>query len=123
MNIRFGRAALNLEARQVIRLYDSAGTRVECVRGALWITQHGDREDHFLAASDALILDRPGLALIQAREPSEVILHEPAPRPSLSLRLRGALRATLRATGGWIARHFGPEAVGDRRWRGGYGAL
>src|SRR5437773_3759752 len=70
MNIDFGRAQLHLEARELIRLYDPRGARVECVRGALWITQHRDHEDYFLAANDALTLERPGLALIHAQERS-----------------------------------------------------
>src|SRR5947209_19070923 len=78
MNIDFGRAQLHLEARELIRLYDPRGARVECVRGALWITQHRDHEDYFLAANDALTLERPGLALIHAQERSELVLSEPA---------------------------------------------
>ena len=49
-------------------VYPSSNHRrnwVECVRGALWITQDRDFEDHFLAANDALTLDRRGLAVEQ----------------------------------------------------------
>ena len=114
MNIGFDRAELRLEAREVIRLYDPIGARIECVRGALWITQDRDFEDHFLAADDALTLDRGGLALIHAQERSDVVLFEPAPRPRLGARIARALAQ-------WLDRTFGPGSIdrsGPRVWHG-----
>ena len=118
MNIRFGRAQLHLERRELIRLHDPRGARVECVRGALWITQNEDRRDYFLAANDALTLDRPGLALIHAQAPSEVVLSDPAPHPRLRQGIGRALVAALRALGRGVARQFGPESI-DRHGRSG----
>jgi len=100
MNIGFNRVQVHLKQREVLRVYDPLGTRVECVRGGLWITQDKDLEDHFLSANDALILDRRGLALIHAQEPSDVVLVEPAQRPGLGRRIAG-----------WVARTFGPESI------------
>src|SRR5258706_7764964 len=120
MNIGFGRAQLHLKAREVIRLYDPRGARVECVRGALWITQNRDHEDYFLAANDVLTLDRPGLALIHAQAPSEVVLSEPASRPRLRQKIGRALVAASRAVGRGFARQFGPESVDRHRRPGGY---
>jgi len=126
LNIRFDRAQLHLEAREVLRLYDPSGARVECLRGALWITQNRDHEDYFLAANDALSLDRPGLALIHAQEPSEVVLSEsesesesePAPSPPLRHRIERAFFSVLRAIGRAIALNFGPESIDRPRYRG-----
>src|SRR6267143_124805 len=117
MNIRFDRAQLHLETREVLRLHDPRGARVECIRGALWITQNRDHEDYFLAANDALTLDRPGLALIHAQAPSEVLLSDPAPRPRLQQKIGPALVAALRAVGRGFARNFGPEAIDRYRNR------
>src|SRR5882672_7939796 len=118
MNIRFDRAQLHLERREVIRLHDPRGARVDCVRGALWIAQNSDRRDYVLAAHDALTLDRPGLALIHPQEPSELVLSEPAPCPRL--RLGRALAAALRAAGRGFARNFGAESIDRPRYRGWY---
>jgi len=118
VNIRFDRAQLHLEAREVLRLYDPSGARVECLRGALWITQNKDHEDYFLAANDALTLDRPGLALIHAQEPSEVVLSEPASSPRLRHKIGRALFGVSRAIGRAIARNFGPESIDRPRYRG-----
>jgi Protein of unknown function (DUF2917) len=123
MNLKSERAELLLEAHQSLRLFDAAGTQVACVRGELWITQHRDREDHFLVAGDALTLDRNGLALIHAVEPAELALIEPAELSLESGRIAPRFTAALIAIGRWVVRRFGPEAIGDHRWRGWYGAL
>jgi len=118
MNISFERAGLRLDARQIIRLQDPQGTRVQVVSGALWITQDTDRQDHWLEADGALTLDRPGLALIHAQKPSEIVLIEPTPPGDLRHRIGQALVAASRAIGRWFARQFGPESWDRARPRG-----
>jgi len=68
MNIRFLIAPkLRLEAREIIRLYDPRGRGSSVSEwGTLDHPEQGPR-DYFLAANDALTLDRPGLALIHAQ--------------------------------------------------------
>jgi len=123
MNLKSDRTEPLLEARQSLSLFDATGTQLVCVRGALWVTQHLDAEDHFLAAGDALTLDRDGLTLIHAVEPAELALIAPATRPSAARRIARGIAAALLVAVRWVVRHFGPEAIGDHRWRGWYGAL
>jgi hypothetical protein len=123
MNIKFDCADVHLQPRQVLRVYDAAGARVQCVQGALWVTQHSDFEDHLVDTGDAFTLDRSGLALIHALTPAELVLCEPAPQPAPVGRVTRILRPALRSAGRWIARNFGPGAIAARRLRGWYGAL
>ncbi|HUL92997.1 MAG TPA: DUF2917 domain-containing protein [Burkholderiales bacterium] len=116
MNIGFNRVELHLAPREVIRVYDPTGARVECIRGELWITQDRDFEDHFLSANDALTLDRGGLALIHAQEQSDIVLFEPLPRPRLAARI-------ARATRKWFAKTFGPDSIERPHPQIGLGAL
>jgi DUF2917 family protein len=116
MNIGFNRVELHLAPREVIRVYDPTGARVECIQGELWITQDRDFEDYFLSANDALTLDRGGLALIHAQRRSDLVLFEPAPRPHLGARL-------ARTAGQWFTRTFGPQSIDRPHPQTGLGAL
>jgi Protein of unknown function (DUF2917) len=123
MNISFDRAELHLGTREVIRLHDPIGARIECVRGELWITQDKDFEDHFLAANEALTLDRAGLAIVHAHRESEIVLFEPAQRARPGDRIRLALAEAARAAGRWFARTFGPASIDRPHPGSGLGAL
>ena len=54
------------------------GQRVECLTGALWVTQDGDRRDVVLAPGEAFDFDRKGDALVSALADSRYLLLEPS---------------------------------------------
>ena len=59
-----------VKARGIHRILNGAGLTVECVRGALWITQAGDERDVTLQAGEHFRLDRDGLAVVYGLEPA-----------------------------------------------------
>jgi len=64
-----------LKAREILPIDDGAGLEVKCLRGTLWITQSGDREDRILDSGESFVLDRPGLSLVNALlDPALVII-------------------------------------------------
>jgi len=44
-----------LEARESLRIADGAGFEVKCLRGNLWITQHGDLEDSMIGRGESFV--------------------------------------------------------------------
>ncbi len=74
---------LNLDTRsldkgRIRRVHETRpfGHRVECLSGALWITQDGDSRDIVLAPGDSFSFDRVGDALISALDDSRFLLLE-----------------------------------------------
>ena len=67
---------------QIRRVHRSLGHRVECVSGALWVTQDGDPRDIVLTPGDSFAFDQRGDALISALDDARFLLLEtcvPAP--------------------------------------------
>ncbi len=50
----------------VLELHDATGQLVNCLEGDLWLTQQHDRRDIVLHAGQSFVLDRRGLALVNA---------------------------------------------------------
>jgi len=95
------RVVIELEYRGLVPLTDALGTRIICLRGRIWITQHGSRDDIVLEAGESGEISRPGLALVQALADALVALNAPAaPRASAGLAPRlGQLWDRLAAPG------------------------
>ena len=51
---------------KLIGIDHGEGSRVNCIEGALWITQSNDPRDVVIAQGESFVLDRPGLALVCA---------------------------------------------------------
>jgi hypothetical protein len=105
MQIGLRQANISLAAHRALTLTDAAGAEVECVTGQLWLTMDGDRRDIFLAPGDAHNIERGGLTLINAIEPSVMHVELPRARPAAWKRrltsawdwLVGAAEARVRA--------------------------
>jgi hypothetical protein len=101
MNLELERADLVLRFREAIRLEDAAGTRLRILRGSVWITQEGDRKDYYVPAAETITLDRPGLALVHALEPVELLVWQP--KIPLAARVARELARASRAVARWFA--------------------
>jgi hypothetical protein len=68
-------APIYLKAGETLPIAEGAGLEVRCVRGHLWITQHGDLEDRVIGTRQSFVLNRPGLSLVTALgEPAVVVV-------------------------------------------------
>lgn len=112
MQIGLTQANIALEARHAMTLTNAAGVEVECVTGQVWLTMDGDRRDIFLTPGDAHSIERDGLTLINAIEPSLVHLQPPQARPA-------AWKRWLRSVWDWLVR-VGEARARARMRRGGY---
>ncbi len=109
MDLKVSQAGLLLEPHQIFGVSDAIGARVQVRRGQVWITQHDDGRDVMLGAGGAFTLDRPGLALVHALEPTEVEVADPrSASPWPHRRWWGRARR-------WIVWAFGPAAIERNR--------
>jgi len=72
------------------------GVRLKVVRGRLWLTQEGDREDYFVAPGETFDIGRNGTTVLHGLELTEVRFEQPAARWSLAGRVWGVLSALMR---------------------------
>ena len=76
MQMQTSRSAVNLVRDGLIAIRDSAGTRVFCQSGKLWVTQEGQIKDAVLGPGEMLTIGNRGLTLITALQASAVALLE-----------------------------------------------
>ncbi|NUZ08146.1 DUF2917 domain-containing protein [Piscinibacter koreensis] len=67
-------AARTLKKGRTDRIDQPRGERIECLAGCLWVTQDGDLRDRVVERGEAIVLDRPGTALISALADSSYLL-------------------------------------------------
>ena len=72
MKIDLSQSTFGLHRDGVIVLEDAHGTRVSCLRGALWLTQEGYEDDIVLEQGDSIVLSSDGVTLVTALRESEV---------------------------------------------------
>jgi hypothetical protein len=78
MPLRLDPRPVRLNRGQLLRIRDGAGVTVACLAGAAWVTQADDFRDIVLEAGESFVLDRPGLALVNAAGGPCELSFEPA---------------------------------------------
>jgi len=90
MTRHFVDSSVRLNTGELLDINDGQGFTVECLEGAVWITQSNDPRDIVLTAGESFTLDKPGLALVcAAAGPAEVAV-------AVSLRLLPRAPSRLR---------------------------
>jgi hypothetical protein len=74
-------ALIDLAYREIVPIADAAGTRIDCVRGRLWITEPRRADDVVLEAGGSYVIARAGVALVQALRHSRIGLWSLRERP------------------------------------------
>jgi hypothetical protein len=87
------------------------------------VTQDNDTRDYILGPGQSLELEHGGDAIVFALMQSELMLTEPAPKPSVLDALGRSLLNGLDTMNNWIAGYVGPTAIGRRSMRDWHGAL
>ncbi|HLB14184.1 MAG TPA: DUF2917 domain-containing protein [Burkholderiales bacterium] len=78
MIVGMKRVVIELEYRGIVPVEDAVGTRIDCLRGRIWITQHGCTDDIVLAAGESHEISRAGVAVVQALREALVALRASA---------------------------------------------
>lgn len=68
---------IELLQRATARLESSAGTRIECLNGRLWVTELRVADDILLETGQSYTTRGDRSALVQALRPSSVLFHVP----------------------------------------------
>jgi DUF2917 family protein len=63
----------------LVLIEDGKGMLIEAWDGALWITQGNDTRDYFIGPGASFRLEREGLVLVSALQPSRITLTAPVP--------------------------------------------
>jgi ferric-dicitrate binding protein FerR (iron transport regulator) len=106
MNMTKKHTKHRMERFQGLALRDAGGSTVTCESGSVWLTMEGDSRDIVLAPGESFTVDRAGLTLLAAQQPSVV-----------------QVRAKNQSHGWWesfidfIDRNYGPAAIRPaRKW-------
>jgi hypothetical protein len=58
MVVNTERLVIELKTRGTARMKDVAGTRIDCLRGRIWITEQGVKDDQVLDAGESYIISK-----------------------------------------------------------------
>jgi hypothetical protein len=106
-----------LQRHDTLHICDSAGARIRCLTGKLWITQEGDSRDNIIGPGQTFVLDRRGLTLVHALRASRVSTEGVIMKPTgycLEASARRLRAAMLRGLWQWLRGHVLPLSCGAR---------
>lgn len=66
MIVNMMRAVIELDYRAVVPLENAKGAKVDCLRGRLWISEWGRRDDIVLNSGQSYVIAGGGVTLVQA---------------------------------------------------------
>jgi hypothetical protein len=78
MTFDMKRVVIELEYRGIVPVEDAIGTRIDCLRGRIWITEQRSTGDIVLEAGESYQISRGGVAVMQALREALVALRAPA---------------------------------------------
>ena len=64
---------------EFLHIRGGEGQVVAVFDGEVWITQDNDLRDAFIGSGDSFLLDRPGPALVQALQPTKLLVLDAMP--------------------------------------------
>ncbi|MBI2312498.1 MAG: DUF2917 domain-containing protein [Betaproteobacteria bacterium] len=79
-------AVIHLTGKRFLELRNARGTRIQCHRGTLWITQEKDGNDVILETGKTFEIERQGLTLVSGFDGAAVSVVRPGEPAFLSLR-------------------------------------
>lgn len=53
---------------------DRRGVAILCVRGIAWVTEEGDLQDYTLGPGEEIVINRPGLVVVQGLPDAEILI-------------------------------------------------
>jgi hypothetical protein len=74
METTLSHSLVRLGAEELLSIEGGRGRCVVVFHGKVWITQHGDLSDHVVTSGESFTLDHRGVALIEALEPTSLVL-------------------------------------------------
>jgi len=74
MILNMMRAVIELDYRAVVPLENAKGAKVDCLRGRLWISEWGRRDDIVLDSGQSYVIAGGGVTLVQALRKALVAL-------------------------------------------------
>ena len=78
MIFEMNRMVIELEYRGIVPVENARGTRIDCLRGRIWITEQGCAADIVLEAGQSYDISRDGAAVVQALREALVAFRAPA---------------------------------------------